>query len=209
MCAQDPHSLLGNNRLGLYLGPDIDFGIKRVKPASSQLSAKNVARLYAELAGHQLHDSSAPEASLLLNLLCSEPFQSAPPSPLPSPIKGQTMALQIDSSVLVPSRLLDLLCGKASEPLCSDLHCLFCLLDDCAKGLCCRKCMTTNAGWPSAAEAWQDLDICIEVTGLKPHVPGSLDYIESFPSPKQEAYFAFLSEHIMHLHTLPFIHHAW
>lgn len=76
VCTQDPHSLLGENRLGLYLGPDIDFGIKRIKPASSQLSAKSVARLYADLAGHQLHDSSAPEASLLLNLLCSKPLLS-------------------------------------------------------------------------------------------------------------------------------------
>ncbi|KAK9861577.1 hypothetical protein WJX84_004241 [Apatococcus fuscideae] len=68
---KDPSSLLGENRLGMHLGADIDFGIKRIKPPGSQLSAKNIARLYAELAGHPLHDSSLPEASTLLSLLCS------------------------------------------------------------------------------------------------------------------------------------------
>ncbi|KAK9834613.1 hypothetical protein WJX74_005750 [Apatococcus lobatus] len=107
---KDPHSLLGNNRLGLYLGPDIDFGIKRIKPASSQLSAKHVAHLYAELAGHQLHDSSAPEASLLLNLLCNANPDGDSEDP------GQVLFLrQLQASYQGPlhALLLDISCAPA------------------------------------------------------------------------------------------------
>ena len=119
---QDPHSLLGENRLGLYLGPDIDFGIKRIKPASSQLSAKTVARLYADLAGHQLHDSSAPEASLLLNLLCGGSWQRIP---------------HHEIGITTPSN------GKACSQVLHDLAmiCLFLL-----RLPCCSTCSVVGLG---------------------------------------------------------------
>ena len=98
----------------MHLGADIDFGIKRIKPPGSQLSAKNIARLYAELAGHPLHDSSLPEASTLLSLLCSA-SSYPPPPPAPSFFLFADM-LHIPCPVYNIRVLFPVLCLPCQQP---------------------------------------------------------------------------------------------